>query len=294
MSMRQLAFIATAVAALAACEKEIDFDYNEVEPLVMIEGRVTNEGTEVLITRSRSVYDAVKPRGLAGAAVAVAATGGEGADSATLAYDEATGYYRSPLKGQPGTTYRLTVDLEGRHYEATSLMHPPAPLRSAAFLWQTISEERMLAYELWATDPQPTVRNYYWYRLDRTRHHPHFSGRTTHDAYRWNVFDDRGCPPGSVVRDVMCMSERMAQDDDKDDWDNILYEGDTVTMRLMVIDEPTFDYLRSLSTGQRNGANPAGNIKGDPCLGYFTAASVTHADTLVFTYDGVQTARRED
>lgn len=43
--------------------------------------------------------------------------------------------------------------------------------------------------------------------------------------------------------------------------------------------------------GQRNGANPVGNIKGDPCLGYFTAASVTHADTLVFSYDGIRTAR---
>ena len=249
---------------MTACEKEISFDYDEVEPLVMIEGRVTNEGTEVLISRTRSVYDPVKPKGLRGAEVTVSTEGGE---QERLTYDEATGYYRSPLKGRPGTTYRLTVELEGRHYEATSLMYPPAPLTGAEFLWQSINQERMLAYELWAKDPQPDVRNYYWYRVDRTSLHPHFANRTTREAYRWNVFDDRGCPPGLVMRDVLCMSERTA------------------------IDRATYDYLHSLRTGQQNGANPAGNISGDNCLGYFTAASVTHADTLVFSYDAIRSSR---
>ena len=272
---------------MTACEKEISFDYDEVEPLVMIEGRVTNEGTEVLISRTRSVYDPVKPKGLRGAEVVVSTD----AEQERLTYDEATGYYRSPLKGRPGTTYRLTVELEGRHYEATSLLYPPAPLTGAEFLWQSINQERMLAYELWAKDPQPDVRNYYWYRVDRTSLHPHFANRTTREAYRWNVFDDRGCPPGLVVRDVLCMSERTAEDDEKEDWDDILYEGDTVTLRLMVIDRATYDYLHSLRTGQRNGANPAGNISGDNCLGYFTAASVTHADTLVFSYDAIRSSR---
>ena len=216
------------MAALTACKKEIDFDYNEVEPIVMIEGRVTNEGTEVLVTRSRSVYDAVKPFGLQGAEVIVSTDGLQ----EHLTYDETTGYYRSSLKGQPGTTYRLTVEFEGCHYEATSYMYPPAPFTSVEFLWQPINNERMLAYEMWAADPQPDTRNYYWYRMDRTLHHPHFASKTTHDAYRWNVFDDRGCPPGRVFRDIMCMNEKTAEDDKKDDWDNILYEGDTITMRL--------------------------------------------------------------
>lgn len=285
--MRKYLYIIICIAALAACKREIDFDFREVEPILTIEGRVTDEGTEVLLTRSRSVYDAAKPKGLPGAQVIVSADGLQ----EHLTYDEATGFYRSPLKGQPGTTYCLTVDLEGHHYEATSFMYPPAPLLSAEFLWQPINQERTLVYELWATDPQPDVRNHYWYRMDRTYHHPHFAEKTTHDAYRWNVFDDRGCPPGRVFRDVMCMSEKVATEDDKDNWDKILYEGDTITMRLMVIDQPTFDYLRSLSTGQRNGANPVGNIKGDPCLGYFMAASVTHADTIVFRYADVRDAK---
>ena len=47
---------------LTACEKELDFEYHETEPVVVIEGRVTNEGTEILITKSRSVTDSVRGR----------------------------------------------------------------------------------------------------------------------------------------------------------------------------------------------------------------------------------------
>lgn len=285
--MRKFLYIMICMATLTACEKEIDFDYNEVDPIVMIEGRVTNEGTEVIITKTRPVTDPEKAPGLQGAKVVITSENTE----EHLVYDKATGYYRSTLKGQPGQTYHLTVDFEGKHYEASSYMYPPAPFISAEFIWQPINKERMLAYEVWAVDPEPDVRNYYWFRMNRISHHPHFQGKTSTDAYRWNVFDDRGCPPGRIYRDVMCMTEQMAEDDEKDDWDYILYEGDTITMRLMVIDQGTYDFLRSLNTGQRNGANPISNITGDPCQGYFTAACITYADTIVFDYDKVRTAK---
>jgi len=116
-----------------------------------------------------------------------------------------------------------------------------------------------------------------------------------------NITDTTNPSCGSIVKTYAepeprlslkwSINERNSLEDDKDDWDKILYEGDTITMRLMVINQPTFDYLRSLSTGQRNGANPTGNIKGDPCLGYFMAASVTHADTIVFRYADVRDAK---
>ena len=42
-----------AVALFTACTKEIDFDFHEVDPIVVIEGRVTNEGSTVVVSRSR-------------------------------------------------------------------------------------------------------------------------------------------------------------------------------------------------------------------------------------------------
>lgn len=268
---------------ITACKKVIDFDYNEIAPIVVIEGRVTNEGTEVVVTKSRSVNDSVMGPCQAGAVVVVSHQG----VSETIPYDSHSKSYRSALKGKAGETYRLSVDFEGRHYEGEAVMHAPAPILSAEFIWFSMLDERMVVYELWALDPAPDERNYYRYRVDRLTHHPHFKDKRKGKAYAWNVFDDRGNPPGLLYRDIFCMSERAADEDKEENWDRILYEGDTITFQLMTIDRATYDYFTSLRTGQGGGANPRSNLTGG-CLGYFTAGSVTRADTLVFRYDSIK------
>ena len=275
--MKKVLLIIVCLAALASCKKEIDFDYRETAPLLVIEGRVTNEGMSVVITRSRSMLDSVKGRCLPGAVVTVTSE----SLSASLSYDAAANCYRSAQAGVVGETYRLRVDFDGSRYEAASQMLPPAPVRSARFLWQPVMQERLLAYEVWADDPQPDVRNYYLYRMDRRSSHPHLKNFSKTEAYRWNVFDDRGCPPGQIYRDVMCMSERAAEEDKEENWKSILYEGDTITFRLMTIDRPVYDFFTSLRTGQSGGANPRTNINGG-CQGYFAAMSITAADTVVY------------
>ena len=268
---------------LTACKKEIDFDYNEIEPIVVVEGRVTNEGTTVMVTKSRSVTDSIRGRCQTGAVVTIS---GGGVDE-VINYDPQAQCYRSPLTGRVGESYRLTVDFEGHRYEGTATMPAAAPILNAGFLWFTMFDERMVVYELWATDSNPDERNYYWFRMDRRSHHPHFEGKRKTEPYRWNVFDNRGARSGLLYRDIMCMSERMAEEDKEEDWDRILYEGDSITCQLMSIDRATYDYFASLRAGQGNGANPRSNLTGG-CLGYFTAGSVTRSDTLVFHYDMIR------
>lgn len=267
----------------AGCKKEIDFDYNEIAPVIVIEGRVTNEGMSVVVTESRSMLDSMSGRCLPGAEVIVSSTG----TAQRLAFDEASNSYRSAAKGIEGQTYQLTVDLNGHHYEATSTMPLSAPIQSAVFLWQPVLSERLLAYEVWAVDPEPEVRNYYYYRMDRHSSHPHLAKYSKSEAYRWNVFDDRGCPPGLIYRDIMCMSERAADEDEEENWKSILYDGDTITLQLMTIDRPAYDFFSSLRAGQSGGANPRCNITGG-CQGYFLAGNVTHADTIVFYRNAIQ------
>ena len=283
MNMRKILYITLSVMALTACTKEIDFDYNEIDSIVMVEGRVTNEGTTVMITKSRNMTDSVRGRCLPGAVVTIS---GGGVDE-IIVYDPQAQCYRSPLKGKVGETYRLTIDFEGRRYEGTATMPAAAPILHSEFLWFSMLDERMVVYELWAADSKPDERNYFWFRMDRRTHHPHFKDKKYQEPYTWNVFDNRGCPPGLLYRDVMCMSERIAEEDKEENWDYILYEGDTITCQLMSIDRATYDYLTSLRAGQSNGANPRSNLIGG-CLGYFTAGSVTHADTLVFHYDAIK------
>lgn len=264
-----------------SCQKEIELDYRDIEPVVSIEGRVTNEQVYVLITRTRSMNDSVKSRGIGGAVVTISSEDG----TEQLVYDARDGYYRpaSGMKGVPGRTYRLDVTLDGHQYAASSTMPRQAPIVSTQFIWQSLLDNGMLMYEMWASDPEPDVRNYYWYRVDRRAKDPKVRQKQGTDAYRWSSFDDRGAINARIYRDIMCVNEEMmdGQDIEDDQLKSILFDGDTITLQLMTIDRAMFEYYQSLSVGQRMGANPISNISGG-CLGYFAAGSVSHADTVIY------------
>lgn len=264
-----------------SCQKEIELDYRDIEPVVSIEGRVTNEQVYVLITRTRSMNDSVKGRGIGGAVVTISSEDG----TEQLVYDVRDGYYRpaSGMKGMPGRTYRLDVTLDGHQYAASSTMPRQAPIVSTQFIWQSLLDNGMLMYEMWASDPEPDVRNYYWYRVDRRAKDPKVRQKQGTDAYRWSSFDDRGAINARIYRDIMCVNEEMmdGQDIEDDQLKSILFDGDTITLQLMTIDRAMFEYYQSLSVGQRMGANPISNISGG-CLGYFAAGSVSHADTVIY------------
>jgi hypothetical protein len=203
-----------------------------------------------------------------------------------LTYDPQDGCYKTDLIGTPGHTYRMEVEFEGKHYEGVSTMPKPSSIISTDFFWLKMMDERLLVDVMWATDPEPEERNYFLYRVDRRTDNPHITKRMQQRAYRWNVFDDRGNPPGRVYRDIHCMMEQTAIDDKEDDWDQILYDGDTIMLQLFTIDLRAYDYFQSLIAGQSQGANPESNISGG-ALGYFMAAGVARADTVVFHLDEV-------
>lgn len=278
--MRNL-YILLLLLLTLSCQKEIELDYRDIEPVVSIEGRVTNEQVYVLITRTRSMNDSVKSRGIGGAVVTISSEDG----TEQLVYDARDGYYRpaSGMKGVPGRTYRLDVTLDGHQYAASSTMPRQASIVSTQFIWQSLLDNGMLMYEMWASDPEPDVRNYYWYRVDRRAKDPKVRQKQGTDAYRWSSFDDRGAINARIYRDIMCVNEEMmdGQDIEDDQLKSILFDGDTITLQLMTIDRAMFEYYQSLSVGQRMGANPISNISGG-CLGYFAAGSVSHADTVIY------------
>ena len=276
--MKKLLYMLLAVMSLTACKKEIDFDFNEIDPIVVIEGKVTNEGSTVVISRSRSVMTAERVHCLQGAIVTVTGNG----TTTPLLYDAEKDCYYSELAGVPGVTYQLSVDFEGKHYEATSQMQAQAPILSYEFFWLRMMNERMLSFEMWAQDPEPNQRTYYWFRMLRKSSNPHFANSPQTEPYDWDSFDDRGCPPGKVFVDVVTVSEQQMKDDEEDYWKWILYDGDRITVELMTVDRTVHDYLRELKASQQgNGANPHSNITGG-CLGYFVATSISRTETIVF------------
>lgn len=275
--MKQIIYIIMCVVALSACTKEIDFEFHDEDPVVVIEAKVTNEGRTVIISRSRPMNDSVRAHCLPGANIVITGDG----NTTVLTYNAASDSYFSPVPGEAGHTYQLSVDFEGQHYEASATMPDAAPITSAAFCWVTVLNERMLCYELWGIDPEPDTRNYFWLKMHRISHHPHLEGTRQTKPFSTKLMDDRGFPPGKLFADWTIISEKAMDDDEEDNWKRIPYDGDSIYVTQMTVDRQVYNYLYELSTGQYNGANPHSNISGG-CLGYFAAGSVTHSDTIVF------------
>ena len=273
MHRKHLFISVILILLLTACEHEISYDYPTLdEPLVNIEGRITNEGAYVRISKTQPVTTPSQYQAIGNADVWIESDNGI---TEQLHFVDSCGMYlpEKELIGKVGHSYTLHVVIGGHTFEGTSTMPPPAPITETKFRWLDIQYERILHYDLTAIDPQPETLNYYWYRMLRGN-----------QVYRWNAIDDRGCPTGFFVRDIICMSEGMKKDQDYED--RVLVDGDTINLELLTIDKPTYDYLQSLIMSRQTSANPTTNLKGS-CTGFFTAASITHSDQEVFRYEQI-------
>ena len=82
------------------------------------------------------------------------------------------------------------------------------------------------------------------------------------------------------------MTEKAAQDNKQEDWDEILYEGEIIELEIQTIDLRTYDYLNSLAMSEDSSANPISNFT-NGYLGYFSAYSSVRMQ-IVFKYDEVE------
>ena len=104
---------------LLSCEKEIELDYHQVDPLYVVEASVSNNGTEVRVSRTNAMDDNYSISDISNAAVTISSENGQ---QWNIPYSR-NGFYRSSsLKGEAGTTYTIEVALDGQHFTSTSTM----------------------------------------------------------------------------------------------------------------------------------------------------------------------------
>lgn len=256
---------------LTGCEKEIEIDYRSVDKLYVIEGRITGETTEVIVTHTRDMGSPVKGSGIEVTSVEISTNDGF---TEKLEY-QSDGFYRSPsgLTGNPLQTYTLSVSMDGKEYISSSTMQKQAGIESMKFQWFDVMDERGLICVLGVNDIAGE-ENHYCYRMYRNG-----------ELYRWNTLRDRGKDGETISINIFCMSESMAQDNKEDDRDEILYEGDEITIELRTIDKKAYDYLYSLGLSERTSFNPIDDFSGE-CLGYFSAYSVVRQQ-IVFRYSEI-------
>jgi hypothetical protein len=248
-----------SLSLFSACEKVIDLKLNNVSPVIVIDGGVNdlNENQIVRISRTYNFTETNKFNGISGARVVLTAN-----DGTLLNYTAISpGIYSSPkFKGKPGTTYKLTVNVEDKTYTASSTMPNKVILNLLTFKDFTLVGKTRKYVAVIYNDP-PGVPNLY-HSIIR------YKGKVKFDVATDDRFND-----GNKVNDVLFY-------DLKD-----MTPGDTIAVEFQCVDEAVHRYFFSL--GQNLGetqpvspANPPSNFDNN-ALGVFSAYTSSSRKALV-------------
>lgn len=258
-----LAAICMALA-LASCEKEIDFDYHDIDPLTVIEAELTPGGAKVGITLTTPMDEPMDRTRLTDATVTL--TDLTDATVYRLRAD-AEGFFVDQTPGIIGHDYRLTIDRAGCHYEADATMYAPTEIKSLQFSWIKMPYDYVAVLQARFLDNKAVEGECYWIKLYR-------NGK----MYMWSDMDDRSASDGISVFTTMT----SRKDTDKEEDDEVLFDGDVMTCSITPISRAMYDYLEAL---QHDSNGPA-IFSGDKCLGYFMATTPA-TDSIVFRPDSL-------
>ena len=267
-----------ALLLLSSCEKEIEIDYHDMEPMYVVEGSISNLNASVRVSLTQPVVGVADDRGVVtDATVVLSMVNGQWSmfngplgplgtlatngtqewtflDTLSLRSD---GYYLSRITGKAGNTYRLDVTVGGRHFTSTSVMQRQPVMNNMRFVWKKIFGQRMLFADLRLQD-LPDETNYYYLHLFRNG-----------VPYRSAVMRDRSNPGGELQQLFsLCVEDDLNSGDPNAK--ETLYEGDMLSLEIRTIDRQAYDYLFSLLSMNSSGTNPIANFDGG-CLGYFSA-----------------------
>lgn len=264
MKTLRISLAALGLTALTACEKEIDFDYIDIEPLTVIEAELTPEGSVVAITRTTPMDEPMNRTRLTDATVTLTDLD---TDSIITLTPDADGNYVDPTPGTVGHRYRLSVERAGALHQAETIMFGPVEIIGAAFNWIAMPYDDVAVFQAQFLDNPSATGDCYWAKIFR-------NGK----IYQWGEMDDRGAVGG--VATFFTMTSRKNTDEEDDD--TVLYDGDTVTFTVCPITRAMHGYLEALASD----SNGPAMFTGPRCLGYFVASSPT-STTIVFHPDEI-------
>jgi len=257
------------LSTLASCEKVIDIQLNDTEPVLVIEGNITDMDDTHYVYISKTVpFSAPSTQSpVEGALVHII----EQRPSISILDDTMIRSDRTFTEVQPGVyelrnyrgysgrKYTLQVSVEGQQYTASSTMPENTPIDSIGTVTDNIFGDEQKTVGVVYQDP-PGVKNYYRYLVM-------VNGKPSNLVFAYNdKFND-----GKQV-------QRNFYDDDLD-----LKTNDAVMVEQQCIDAAVYKYfngIQSNNPGAAAPANPVSNFS-NGALGYFSAHTVSRAATSI-------------
>ncbi len=311
MRTSRLIIVAIFLTAVFSCRKEIQIELPEYEPKLVVEGSIeTNLPPVIILTKSVGYFDPISPETFAnmfvkGAIVKVSdgskevqlteycmsdltqeqidaismATGMPPEELTGLNYCVYTLGLGGILLGKEQTTYKLTIEHEGKKWFSSTTIPKSVSLDSLWFKPVTKSEDS-LGY-VWArlSDPAGEYNYYRWYSMRiNSYQNGELAGQQKDTRFlppNRSAFDDKFSDGLTFDFYYYRPSEpNRTKPDDYAPYSRYFIKGDTVVIKFSSINKESYDFLRVLEDQIRSENSPfaspstiPSNIKGDAALG---------------------------
>lgn len=265
------------ILLFTSCEEVINMDLNQASPRIVIEGNITDKllPKTIKISESGNYFESkALLKQIQGATVSVT----DNLNNTYVYTEQMPGIYQSgSYIGYYGNSYRLTINLNNKIFEAESTMPNAAKIDS----FTVIENQQIQGNPFSKQNRKDKPKNYFikCYFKD--------SAQTT-DFYRLET--------KLINRDTL-VTERYYIVDDKyfngttmeiNTSRTIYIKTDSVKLTLHRLNKPTYNYYRNMNNiiGNRgpNGNalfdNPPSNLSGN-ALGFFSASAVNSVVVVV-------------
>ncbi len=242
----------------AGCEKVLDIDYKDIDPLLVIEGSLDENGSEVRLTMTTPMDEPMDLTPVTDASVSIVDLTTGVTENLSL---DSSGIFRGARAGEREHEYSLMVVRNGESFESKCSYPEPTEILSLEFSWIRMPYDHVAVLQVSFTDVSEKAGECYWVRLYRNG-----------EAYMWNLVTDAYADEG-VINDVFMTSRKNL---DKEDEATALRKGDVVRGTVTPISREMYDYLEAVSSDSNGPAMYSGGF----CLGYFLAAPVAGSEII--------------
>ena len=236
-----------------SCEKELDFDYHDVDSQLVIEGFLTRKGSEVKLSYTVPMNEPLTSKTIIEAEVILT----DITDNISYTLIPVNGVFRSQIPGIPNHTYELSVNHKGRDFKSNCLMRDGVEILDLKFQWIKMPYDHVAVLEIVSTVSE-IQGSCYWTRIYKNG-----------EPYKWLMSHGSGAVDGVLTQTTFTTRQNPDDEDDKDN----LEDGDVLTVKVLPISLEMYDYL----VGITSDSNGPSMFEGYFCLGYFLASETSES-----------------